>query len=110
MTALGGGLGQSIGGTTGGFVGGGLGGFLGNVASRQLEQKGGKIAESVLRGTKGIRTPTAIPEATQRGFQTQQGTQRGLLDQFLTENAGEVRRKKEMESKFQQDNQNRVTK
>jgi hypothetical protein len=26
----------------------------------------------------------------------------------LTENAGEVRRKREMESKFQQDNQNRV--
>jgi hypothetical protein len=110
MTALGGGLGQSIGGTTGGFLGGGLGGFLGNVASRQLEQRGGKIAESVLRGTKGIRTPTAIPEATQRGFQAQQGLQRGLLDQFLTENAGEVRRKREMESKFQQDNQNRVGK
>ena len=110
MTALGGGLGQSIGGTTGGFVGGGLGGFLGNVASRQLEQRGGKIAESVLRGTKGIRTPTPIPEATQRGFATQQGIQRGLLDQFLTENAGEVRRKREMESKFQQDNQNRVGK
>jgi len=110
MTALGGGLGQSIGGTTGGFVGGGLGGFLGNVASRQLEQRGGKIAESVLRGTKGIRTPTPIPEATQRGFATQQGVQRGLLDQFLTENAGEVRRKREMESKFQQDNQNRVGK
>jgi hypothetical protein len=110
MTALGGGLGQSIGGTTGGFVGGGLGGFLGNVASRQLEQRGGKIAESVLRGTKGIRTPTAIPEATQRGFQAQQGIQRGLLDQFLTENAGEVRRRRDMESKFQQDNQNRVGK
>jgi len=107
MTALGGGLGQSIGGTTGGFVGGGLGGFLGNVASRQLEQRGGKISESVLRGTKGIRTPTAIPEATQRGFQAQQGLQRGLLDQFLTENAGEVRRKREMESKLPE---NRVRK
>jgi hypothetical protein len=100
MTALGGGLGQSIGGTTGGFVGGGLGGFLGNVASRQLEQRGGKIAESVLRGTKGIRTQTAIPEATQRGFQAQQGLQRGLLDQFLTENAGEVRRRREVEANF----------
>jgi len=107
MTALGGGLGQSIGGTTGGFVGGGLGGFLGNVASRQLEQRGGKIAESVLRGTKGIRTQTAIPESTQRGFQAQQGIQRGLLDQFLTENAGEVRRRREMESKLPE---NRVRK
>jgi hypothetical protein len=103
-------LGQAIAGTPGGFAGGALGTFLGGIAGRQLEQRGGKIAESVLRGTKGIRTQTAIPEATQRGFQAQQGLQRGLLDQFLTENAGEVRRKKEMESKFQQDNQNRVTK
>jgi hypothetical protein len=103
-------LGNIIAGTPGGFAGGALGTFLGGIAGRQLEQKGGKISESVLRGTKGIRTQTAIPEATQRGFQAQQGLQRGLLDQFLTENAGEVRRKKEMESKFQQDNQNRVTK
>jgi hypothetical protein len=102
MTALGGGLGQSIGGTTGGFVGGGLGGFLGNVASRQLEQRGGKIAESVLRGTKGIRTPTAIPESTQRGFALQQGLQKPLIDQFLSDNAPEVRRKQEMKSKFEQ--------
>ena len=103
-------LGNIIAGTPGGFAGGALGTFLGGIAGRQLEQKGGKISESVLRGTKGIRTQTAIPEATQRGFQAQQGLQRGLLDQFLTENAGEVRRKREMESKFQQDNQNRVTK
>jgi hypothetical protein len=103
-------LGNIIAGTPGGFAGGALGTFLGGIAGRQLEQRGGKISESVLRGTKGIRTPTAIPEATQRGFQAQQGIQKGLLDQFLTENAGEVRRKKEMESKFQQDNQNRVTK
>jgi hypothetical protein len=103
-------LGNIIAGTPGGFAGGALGTFLGGIAGRQLEQRGGKISESVLRGTKGIRTPTAIPEATQRGFQAQQGIQKGLLDQFLTENAGEVRRKREMESKFQQDNQNRVTK
>jgi len=100
MTALGGGLGQSIGGTTGGFVGGGLGGFLGNVASRQLEQKGGKIAESVLRGTKGIRTPTAIPEATQRGFAIQQGIQKPLLDEFLSENKRQVETRKRMEDPF----------
>jgi len=108
MTALGGGLGQSIGGTTGGFVGGGLGGFLGNVASRQLEQKGGKIAESVLRGTKGIRTPTAIPEATQRGFQTQQGLQRGLLDEFLSENKNEKERRQKAQSNFNSMNPSRV--
>jgi len=99
-------LGSAIAGTPG-TIAGTLGGAL---LAPRMERGGGKIAESVLRGTKGIRTPTAIPEATQRGFATQQGLQRGLLDQFLTENAGEVRRKREMESKFQQDNQNRVTK
>lgn len=103
-------LGNIIAGTPGGFAGGALGTFLGGIAGRQLEQKGGKISESAMRLSKGFRTPTAIPEATQRGFQAQQGLQKGLLDQFLTENAGEVRRKREMESKFQQDNQNRVTK
>jgi hypothetical protein len=93
-------LGNAIAGTPGGFAGGALGTFLGGIAGRQLEQKGGKISESVLRGTKGIRTQTAIPEATQRGFQAQQGIQRGLLDQFLTENAGEVRRRREVEANF----------
>jgi hypothetical protein len=99
FTGLGGGLGQAIGGTPGAFVGSGLGGFIGNVASRQFEQRGGKIAESVLRGTKGIRTPTAIPESTQRGFALQQGIQKPLIDQFLADNAPEVRRKQEMKSK-----------
>jgi hypothetical protein len=108
FTGLGGGLGQAIGGTPGAFVGSGLGGFIGNVASRQFEQRGGKIAESVLRGTKGIRTPTAIPESTQRGFALQQGIQKPLIDQFLSDNASEVRRKQEMKSKFEQDNKNRV--
>jgi hypothetical protein len=110
MTSLGLGLGGAAGGFGGAGLGGTVGGFLGGIAARQLEQRGGKISESAMRLSKGFRTPTAIPEATQRGFQAQQGLQRGLLDQFLTENAGEVRRKREMESKFQQDNQNRVTK
>ena len=100
MTALGGGLGQSIGGTTGGFVGGGLGGFLGNVASRQLEQRGGKISESAMRLSKGFRTPTAIPEATQRGFAIQQGIQKPLLDEFLSENKRQVETRKRMEDPF----------
>ena len=100
MTSLGLGLGGAAGGFGGAGLGGTAGGFLGGIAARQLEQRGGKISESVLRGTKGIRTPTAIPEATQRGFQAQQGLQRGLLDQFLTENAGEVRRRKEVEANF----------
>jgi len=107
---LGSSIGNAIAGAPGAIAGGTLGTFLGGIAGRQLEQKGGKISESAMRLSKGFRTPTAIPEATQRGFQAQQGVQRGLLDQFLSESAGEVRRKKEMESKFQQDNQNRVTK
>jgi len=48
-----------------------------------------------------------IPQSEQKGFAIQQGLQRGLLDQFLTENAGEVRRKREMESKLPE---NRVRK
>jgi hypothetical protein len=108
FTGLGGGLGQAIGGTPGAFIGSGLGGFIGNVASRQLEQRGGKIAESVLKRTKGLRTPTPIPEPTRTGFAIQQGAQRGLLDQFLSENKSEVERRQAMKSKFEQDNKNRV--
>jgi hypothetical protein len=115
---FGGSLGSLIGGITGGGSGAATGGALGTtlgtlggaLIAPRMEREGGRFAAKVLERTKGIRTQTAIPEATQRGFQAQQGLQRGLLDQFLTENAGEVRRKKEMESKFQQDNQNRVKK
>lgn len=110
MTSLGLGLGGSIGGFPGAGIGGGIGGFLGGIASRQLEQRGGKIAESVLRGTKGIRTPSAIPQSTQRGFAAQQGIQRGLLDQFLLENKMEKQRREANENNFQNKIQNRVTK
>ena len=99
-------VGSAIAGTPGTIVGT----LAGALAAPRMEREGGRFAARVLERTKGIRTPTAIPEATQRGFQAQQGIQRGLLDQFLTENAGEVRRKREMESKFQQENQNRVGK
>lgn len=108
FTGIGAGIGSAIGGNIGTGIGAGLGGFVGNIASRQLEQRGGKIAESVLRGTKGIRTPSPIPQSTQRGLATQQGVQRGLLDQFLSENRSEVERRQAMKSKFDQDNQNRV--
>jgi hypothetical protein len=115
---FGGSLGSLIGGITGGGSGAATGGALGTtlgtlggaLIAPRMEREGGKFAARVLERTKGIRTQTAIPESTQRGFQAQQGIQRGLLDQFLTENAGEIRRKREMESKFQQDNQNRVGK
>jgi len=114
---FGGGLGTMIGGITGGGSGAATGGALGTtlgtlggaLAAPRMEREGGRFAAKVLEKTKGIRTPSLspIPEATQRGFQAQQGIQRGLLDQFLTENAGEVRRKREMESKLPE---NRVRK
>jgi hypothetical protein len=93
-------LGNIIAGTPGGFAGGALGTFLGGIAGRQLEQKGGKISESVLRGTKGIRTPTAIPESTQRGFALQQGIQRPLADQFLSDTRNEYERRQRADSNF----------
>jgi hypothetical protein len=96
-------IGSAIAGTPGTIVGT----LAGALAAPTMERQGGRFAAKVLERTKGIRTPTAIPEATQRGFQAQQGIQRGLLDQFLTENAGEVRRKREMESKLPE---NRVRK
>jgi hypothetical protein len=99
-------VGSAIAGTPGTIVGS----LAGALAAPTMERQGGRFAAKVLERTKGIRTPTAIPEATQRGFQAQQGLQRGLLDQFLTENAGEVRRKKEVESNFNSMNPSRVKK
>jgi hypothetical protein len=110
FTGIGAGIGSAMGGNIGTGIGAGLGGFIGNIASRQLEQRGGKIAESVLRGTKGIRTPSPVPQSTQRGFATQQGIQRGLLDQFLLENKMEKQRREANENNFQNKVQNRVTK
>ena len=108
MGGLGLGIGTAIGGGVGAGIGGGVGSFLGGIAARQLEQRGGKISEKLMGATQRFRTPSPISESTQRGFATQQGVQRGLLDQFLSDNASEVRRKQEMRSKFEQDNQNRV--
>jgi len=97
--------GTSLGGLPGGAIGTGLGSIVGS----EVEKQGGQLALKGMELTKRFRTPSLspIPEATQRGFQAQQGIQRGLLDQFLTENAGEVRRKREMESKLPE---NRVRK
>ena len=108
MGGLGLGIGTAIGGGVGAGIGGGVGSFLGGIAARQLEQRGGKISEKLMGATQRFRTPSPISEPTQRGFAAQQGAQRGLLDQFLSDNASEVRRKQEMRSKFEQDNQNRV--
>ena len=113
---FGGGIGTTIGGIVGGPSGAATGGAFGTtlgtlggaLIAPRMEREGGKFAAKVLEKTKGIRTPTAIPESTQRGFATQQGLQRGILDQFLSDNANEVKRKQEMKSKFEQDNKNRV--
>jgi len=108
MGGLGLGIGTAIGGGVGAGIGGGVGSFLGGIAARQLEQRGGKISEKLMGATQRFRTPSPISEPTQRGFAAQQGAQRGLLDQFLSDNASEVRRKQEMKSKIEQEYPNRV--
>ncbi len=98
--------GTSLGGLPGGAIGTGLGSIVGS----EVEKRGGQIA---LKGLKAFEplTKANIPQAVTKPFQSllvQQGVQRGLLDQFLSDNASEVRRKQEMRSKFEQDNRNRV--
>jgi hypothetical protein len=58
----------------------------------------------------GSPIPSQSPQSTQRGFATQQGIQRGLLDQFLLENKMEKQRREANENNFQNKVQNRVTK
>ena len=112
LIATGGTVVGTVGGLIGGVPGAGIGTSIGTVGGAllapRMEREGGKIAAKMLSATKGIRTPTPIPQSTQRGLATQQGVQRGLLDQFLSENRSEVERKQAMKSKFEQDNQNRV--
>lgn len=112
LMAAGGTTGATIGGLIGGVPGAGIGTSIGTVGGAllapRMEREGGKIAAKILESTKGIRTPSPIPQSTQRGFAAQQGIQRGLLDQFLSENRSEVERRQAMKSKFDQDNQNRV--
>jgi hypothetical protein len=91
-------LGSAMAGTPGTIAGT----IAGALLSPKMEKEGGRIAQKLMEKSQGIRTPSLspIPEATQRGFQIQQGTQRGLLDQFLSENKNEVERKKRMEPNF----------
>jgi hypothetical protein len=98
--------GTSIAGLPGGAIGTGLGSIVGS----EVEKRGGQIA---LKGLKAFEplTKATIPQAVTRPFQSvalQQGIQKPLIDQFLADNAPEVRRKQEMKSKFEQDNRNRV--
>lgn len=112
LMASGGVAGGTLGGLIGGAPGAGIGTSIGTVGGAllapRMEREGGRIAQRILERTKSIRTPSPIPEPTQRGFATQQGAQRGLLDQFLSDNASEVRRKQEMKSKIEQEYPNRV--
>lgn len=100
---LGAAIGSLIGDQTGSIIGGSAGAYLGGIASRQLEQKGGKIAESILRRTKGIRTPTTISSASPIETAIQKGSEKTLLDEFLNQNRREVER-----NEFLKQNQNRV--
>lgn len=102
------GSGATVGSALGGTPGTVVGTLAGTLLAPKMEREGGRIAAKALEATRGIRTPSPIPQSTQRGFATQQGAQRGLLDQFLSENRSEVERRQAMKSKFEQDNQNRV--
>ena len=106
MMGSGAAIGSALGGTPG-TIAGTLGGAL---LAPRMERGGGKIAESILRKTKNIRTQSEIPQPTQRGFATQQGTQRGLLDQFLSENKMEKERKDANLNNFQNQVKNRAVK
>ena len=94
----------------GGLPGGAIGTGLGAIAGSEVEKRGGQMALKTLKAFEPI-TKANIPEAVTRPIRSvasQQGVQRGLLDQFLSENRSEVERRQAMKSKFEQDNQNRV--
>ena len=97
--------GSSLGGLPGGAIGTGLGSIVGS----EVEKQGGQLALKGMQFTKGIRTPSnVISQPTQRGFQTQQGIQKGLLDQFLSENKMEKERKDANLNNFQNQVKNRA--
>ncbi len=103
------GSGATIGSALGGTPGTVVGTLTGALLAPKMEREGGRIAQKLMEKTQSFRTPSSvIPQSTQRGFATQQGIQRGLLDQFLSDNASEVKRKQEMKSKIEQEYPNRV--
>jgi len=90
--------GTSIGGLPGGAIGTGLGSIFGS----EVEKRGGQIA---LKGLKAFEplTKATIPQAVTQPFQSvalQQGIQKPLIDQFLSENKSEVERRQKAESNF----------
>ena len=99
--------GSSLGGLPGGAIGTGLGSIVGS----EVEKQGGQLALKGMQFTKGIRTPSnVISQPTQRGFQTQQGIQKGLLDQFLSDNRPEVERRQKVKNNYETLVPNRVIK
>lgn len=104
------GLFTMAGSSMGGLPGGAIGTGLGAIAGSEVEKRGGQMALKTLKAFEPI-TKANIPEAVTRPIKSvaaQQGIQRGLLDQFLSDNASEVRRKQEMKSKIEQEYPNRV--
>ena len=99
--------GSSLGGLPGGAIGTGLGSIVGS----EVEKQGGQLALKGMQFTKGIRTPSnVISQPTQRGFAAQQGIQRGLLDQFLSDNRPEVERRQKVKNNYETLVPNRVIK
>jgi hypothetical protein len=106
------GLFTMAGSSMGGLPGGAIGTGLGAIAGSEVEKRGGQMALKTLKAFEPI-TKATIPEAVTRPIRsvaTQQGIQRGLLDQFLLENKMEKQRKEANENNFQNKVQNRVTK
>ena len=99
--------GSSLGGLPGGAIGTGLGSIVGS----EVEKQGGQLALKGMQFTKGIRTPSnVISQPTQRGFAAQQGIQRGLLDQFVSDNRPEVERRQKVKNNYETLVPNRVIK
>jgi hypothetical protein len=103
------GSGATIGSALGGTPGTVAGTLTGALLAPKMEREGGRIAQKLMEKTQGFRLPsTTIPQSTQRGFATQQGLQRGLLDQFLSENKMERDRKETMKNNYENKVINRV--
>lgn len=104
------GLFTMAGSSMGGLPGGAIGTGLGAIAGSEVEKRGGQMALKTLKTFEPI-TKATIPQAATKPFQSfpiQQGIQRGLLDQFLSENRSEVERRQAMKSKIEQEFPNRV--
>ena len=105
------GSGATIGSALGGTPGTVAGTLTGALLAPKMEREGGRIAQKLMEKTQGFRLPsTTISQPTQRGFQAQQGIQKGLLDQFLSENKMEKERKDANLNNFQNQVKNRATK